>query len=124
MTDVVATGYERLEVYRRGMRLMREMHRLVSRFPAHERYGLQDQIRRASKSIPANIAEGYAKRASGKEFARALTVSLGSANEMEVHLKIARDLEYIGTSQAREWIDEYVIVGKQLRRLIAYWRTH
>lgn len=80
-------------------------------------------MRRAAKSIPTNIAEGYAKKRSAREFKSFLTISMGSANEMIVHLKIALELEYISKEEHKYFATEYEIVAKQLNRLIASWRT-
>jgi four helix bundle protein len=84
-----AKGYEDLEVFQRSVRLLRPVHDLVLRFPDYEKYDLANQIRRATKSVPANIAEGYGRRRSVKEFVRHLTIAMSSANEVEVHVRIA-----------------------------------
>ena len=86
-------GYVDLDVYQRSMRLMKRVHALVRSFPDYEKYDPADQMRRASKSIAANIAEGYARRAAPKEFARSLRIALGSANEMESHIRTALQLD-------------------------------
>ena len=105
------------------MKLIPGVHKIADGLPNREQRDLASQIRRAAKSIPANIAEGFARRASGKEFKRYLTIAMGSANELEVHLKIAANLGYITEEVSSEFKDEYVIVGKQLNRLIATWQT-
>jgi len=116
-------GFEDLEVYRRSMALLKPVHDLVLTFPDYEKYDLASQIRRACKSIPANIAEGYARRRSAKEFCSFLAVAMGSANEMEVHLRIARELEYLSEQRYDELTREYQTIGKQLSQLIKYWRS-
>jgi four helix bundle protein len=115
-------SYEDIEAYQRAMKLVVEMHDLVKRLPSEERYDLGAQIRRGAKSIPANIAEGCAKRSSVKEFKKYLRIAMASANEMEVHLKIAAQLGYLSQAKAEPLVQEYVIVGKQLNRLITVWR--
>ena len=105
------------------MALQRPIHALVLRFPDYERFDLANQIRRACKSIPTNIVEGYARRRSPKEFCSFLAISTGSANEMEVHLKIAHELGYVTEEEFKHFIEEYQIIGKQLTRLIQYWRS-
>jgi four helix bundle protein len=112
-----ATGYEKLEVYRRAMALVPKVQNLIRSLPSSERYAMASQIRRASRSVPANIAEGYAKRRSAKEFCAYLTTAMGSANEMQVHLKIASELGYL--QDGNELFD---VVGRQLNKLIASWR--
>jgi len=99
------------------------MHDLARQFPDYEKFGLADQLRRAAKSVPTNIAEGYAKKRSAREFKSFLTIAMGSANEMIVHLKIARELEYITPEQYEHFAREYEVVARQLNRLIAAWRT-
>ena len=116
-------SYEDLEVYQRAMEMLPVVHRLALTFPDFEKYDLANQIRRASKSVPANIAEGYAKKRSPKEFQAFLTNAMGSAAEMEVHLKIARKLEYLSQEECNQIIGEYEIIGKQLYRLIEHWRS-
>ena len=116
-------GYEDLEVYRRGLALQKPVHTLVLRFPDYEKYDLANQMRRACKSIPTNIVEGYARRRSPKEFCSYLALSVGSANEMEVHFKIAKELDYVSEDEYVHFLEEYQIIGKQLTRLIQYWRS-
>ena len=88
-------GYENLEVYRLSYRLAREIYSITKKFPQSEIYGITNQMRRASLSIPMNIAESYAKRESQAEFKRFLMMSIGSANEMSVLIDFSKDLEYI-----------------------------
>src|SRR5438309_6948950 len=91
-----ANRVEDLEVFRRAYRLSLEVHRASLDFPRIEQFALADQVRRASKSICANIAEGFGKqRQSRVEFRRFLTMALGSADEMQVWSLYCRDLEYI-----------------------------
>ncbi len=99
------------------------VHQLVLGFPEYERYGLTDQIRRASKSIPANIAEGYGRRSSSREFKRYLSMALGSANEMIVHLEITQALGYAEKEACLRLIEHYTTIGKMLFRLSENWRT-
>ncbi len=118
------TSYRDLEVYQRSMKVLIEVHKLALRFPEYERYALADQVRRASKSVPTNIAEGYGRRKSAKEFKHYLSMALGSANEMVVHLEISRMLEYTEADQCNMLIEEYTVVCKMLYRLIENWRTY
>jgi len=104
------------------MALVVDVHQLVRRLPATERRALASQMTRASRSVPTNIAEGYAKRRSAKEFCAYLTTAMGSANEMEVHLKIAADCGYLEAPEYDTMAAQYSTVGKQLNRLIAAWQ--
>jgi four helix bundle protein len=91
-----AGGFEDLKVFKLAHRLALEVHRASLGFPAVEQYGLADQVRRASKSICANIAEGVGKQAgSPAECGRFLAMALGSADEMRVWLRFCLDLGYI-----------------------------
>ena len=115
-------SYEDIEAYQRAMKLIAAMHAIVKTLPGYEKYDLAAQMRRASKSVPANIAEGYARRQSTKEFKNYLRMAMASANEMEVHLKIAGELGYLSREQVAEYANEYNIIGRQLNRLSTTWR--
>jgi four helix bundle protein len=115
-------SHKELRAYQLAMDLLVRVHRLIDRLPREERYELGSQMRRASRSIPANIAEGFAKRQSTEEFQHYMRTAMGSANEMETHLRIAAQLGYIVEPKLRELIDGYDHVGRQLNRLIATWR--
>ena len=94
MTD--PGSFEDLEVFKRAYRLSLEVHRASLDFPAIEQRALADQVRRASKSICANLAEGHAKwHRSPVEFARYVRIALDSADEMRVWSRYCLDLGYI-----------------------------
>jgi four helix bundle protein len=116
-------SFRDLEVYKESYELAVIVNKEVLKLPDFERFDLVSQLRRASKSIPANIAEGYAKRVSSKEFLKHLTIALGSANEMEVHLELTKDLNYWGEAFSDELIDRYQVLGKKLNKLIKNWKT-
>ena len=117
-----ARGYRDLEVFQRSIDALVRIHAMTATLPDIERFELASQLRRASKSIPANIAEGYAKRRSPKEFVSYLTTALGSANEVEVHLEIACRLGYVIEEAQLELQEEYGIIGRQLAALIRSWQ--
>jgi four helix bundle protein len=113
----VAT-FEDFEVFRRAYRISLDVHRASLAFPAVEQYGLADQIRRASKSICGNIAEGFGKRRrSTAEFKRYLLMAIGSADEMQVWLRYCSDLEYVDRKVCAIWRDEYRQIAKMLQGL-------
>lgn len=122
-TKVGPQGYRDLDVYQRSLDALVRVHAVAAALPAIERYELAAQLRRASKSVPANIAEGYAKRRSAKEFVAFLTTALGSANEIEVHVEIARRLDYITADTQQEVQETYSVIGRQLAGLINSWKT-
>ncbi|MCL4419778.1 four helix bundle protein [Patescibacteria group bacterium] len=112
-----------LEVYQESYKLMVLAHSAVKNFPVYERNDLASQIRRASKSCPANIAEGWAKRRFEKEFKHHLDSAIGSANEMEVHIETARDLGYWQKNFCEDLLNRYQKLGGKLTNLQRNWKT-
>jgi four helix bundle protein len=84
--------HKELDVWKESMLLAKEAYLLTKSFPKEELYGITSQIRRASVSVPSNIAEGAARN-SDKEFIQFLYISLGSLSELETQLLLSRDLE-------------------------------
>ena len=110
--------FEELEVFQRAYKISLEVHRLSLTWPREEQYGFGEQVRRASKSICANIAEGFGKQsASGREFRRYLTIAVGSADEMRVWCRYCLDLDYIDEPRWRLWSNEYREIAKMLQGL-------
>ena len=119
MKSRVALSFEDLEVFQKAYRVSLEIHRCAAQFPAAERYGLTSQMYRASRSICANIAEGFGKqRQSRAEFKRFLMMALGSADEMRVWLRYCKDLDLIEARQWQEWRDSYQEIARMLQALI------
>jgi four helix bundle protein len=87
-------NHKELDVWKESMLLAKEVYLLTKGFPKEELYGITSQIRRASVSVPSNIAEGAA-RSSDKEFIQFLYISLGSISELETQLLLSRDLGFI-----------------------------
>jgi four helix bundle protein len=83
------------------MMLVTEIYHISKNFPADEKFGLTNQIRRASVSIPSNIAEGAARQ-TNKEFVQFLYIALGSCAEVETQLMIAQNLQYHNSSNILE----------------------
>jgi four helix bundle protein len=83
--------YRKLRVWKESHQLALDVYRATGTLPKEERYGLGAQLRRAAASIPSNLAEGCG-RDSQKEFAHFLQVAIGSANELEYQILLARDL--------------------------------
>ena len=115
-------SHEDLDAYKLSMDLLVRIHQLCKRLPPEEKYELTSQMRRASKSIPANIAEGFSKRASVNEFKQYMRMAMASANEMETHLRIAGRLSYLEGPGLDELADGYNHVGRQLNLLISNWK--
>jgi four helix bundle protein len=109
---------EDLEVFQRAYRLSLEVHRASLEFPRIEQWALADQVRRASKSICANLAEGFGRqRLSKPEFRRFVMMALGSADEMQVWTIYCRDLGYIDERTADRWRGEYREIARMLTGL-------
>jgi four helix bundle protein len=117
--------FEDLEVLQRAYRISLDLHRVSLQFPKIEQFGgLADQMRRASKSICGNIAEGFGKqRRSNVEFKRYLLMAICSADEMQVWLRYCADLEYIDRKVCERWRDEYRQIARMLQSLHAKWRA-
>lgn len=99
---------------------------LVPRLPENEKYDLKDQLSRASKAIPAIIAEGYARKHHRKDWQKYIDNAIGEANEMIVHLSLAKDLypRLVDSKLCDELIETYNIIGKQLFRLGKSWNAN
>ena len=123
-TRGIIRSYEDLEAFQRAMALLKPVHKLALKFPEFERFDLTSQTRRASKSVPTNIAEGYGKRRSARHFKSYLESSIGSANEMVVHLQVAQCLEYVTQEETDPLIAEYRVVGRMLVRLMEKWQSY
>src|SRR5882762_292182 len=87
-------SYRDLVAWQKAMKFVTAIYEVTQRFPSEERYGLTNQLRRASVSVPSNIAEGQA-RFSQKEFHHFLSQARGSLVEIETQLLIARNLKYL-----------------------------
>jgi four helix bundle protein len=87
-------NFQKLEVWKKAHELTLTIYRLTAIFPTNERYGLTSQLKRASASIGANLAEGCG-RETDADFKRFVQMASGSACEVEYHLILARDLTLI-----------------------------
>ena len=110
---------EDLEVFARAYRVSLEVHRASLEVPRIEQFALADQIRPASKSICANLAEGFGRQQQSKpEFCRFLIMAIGSADEMQVWTMYCRDLGYIGADIAERWQGEYREIAREIARML------
>ena len=116
------SSFEDLEVFQRAYRVSLDLHKATLRFPKLEERVLADHIRRASKSICGNIAEGFGKqRRSSAEFKRYLLIAIGSADEMQVWLRYCADLGYVDRETCERWRDEYRQIARMLQGLYSSW---
>ncbi len=116
--SVDASAFEDLEVFKRAYRISLDVHKASLKFPAIEQRAMADQIRRASKSICANFAEGFARQGrSPADFRRYVMMAIGSSDEMRVWLRYCLDLGFIDEATWRNWRDEYQEISKMLQGL-------
>ena len=106
-----------LKVWEKAHRLTLAAYKATSTFPQHELFGLTSQLRRASVSIPANIAEGCG-RSGSPELARFLRIAFGSASELEYHIILSADLCYLNKSNSKHLIKQVTEVKRMLTSLI------
>src|ERR1700758_5146971 len=113
-------SFEDLEVFQRAYRLSLEIHHQSLKLPRIEQRVLADQLRRASKSICANVAEGYGRQKRTKaEFKRFLQMAIGSSDEMRVWVRYAFDLGYIDEIVWKRWRDQYQTITRMLQSLMS-----
>jgi four helix bundle protein len=109
-------SYRDLEVWQRSMTLAKRIYQITRNFPSDERFGLTNQLRRASVSVPSNLAEGQAPFGPG-EFARFISIAMGSVAEIETQLLLSADLGYVGSEASSQLLAELETTGKMLRGL-------
>ncbi|MDE3091624.1 MAG: four helix bundle protein [Chloroflexota bacterium] len=115
-------SYRDLDAYQRARNLIVPIHRLIAQLPPDERFGLCDQMRRASKSVVDNIVEGYSHIETPVKAKSFWRISMGSANEMIEHLEQVAMLQYAAMETVQPFTSEYTIVAKQLHKLIQNWK--
>jgi four helix bundle protein len=115
-------SYEDLEVWQLSMRLANEVEVLASRLPTREQYGLALQLRRASSSIPFNIAEGSARPT--LVYINHLRIALGSEAETKTQLKLAARMNFVTESEVQPLLDLASQIGRMLRGLVRSLKAH
>ena len=110
-------SYRELIVWQKAMDLVEMIYCLTRCFPNEELYGMTSQIRRASVSVPSNIAEGQGRRTTS-DFLRFLSIANGSLKEVETQVFIAQRLHYINEQQACEALDLTAEVGRLINGLM------
>jgi four helix bundle protein len=113
-TDHELKGYRDLKVYQLAYKLAMEIDHESKSFPKDERFSLTDQIRRSSRSVAGNIAEGFRKRQYPKMFVSKLADADGETAETQVWLDFARDCGYMPVKRRDELTKGYEEVGKML----------
>ncbi|MFZ0978863.1 MAG: four helix bundle protein [Candidatus Acidiferrales bacterium] len=114
--------YRDLEVFQESYAAALDVSKLAKRFPPFEQLELGRQIRRAARSIPANIVEGWAKRQSVAEFKRYLQVAVGSCDEVKMWLEMSKDEGYISQEIFETRTSRYNRIGAMLASLWKNWQ--
>jgi four helix bundle protein len=109
--------FRTLEVWKKAHELSLVIYRETRNFPREELFGLTSQVRRAATSISANIAEGCG-RGTDKDFSRFLQIAFGSVSELDSHLLLARDLEFLGEDRYGPLYERIVEIRRMLSALI------
>jgi four helix bundle protein len=109
-------NYRDLMVWEKAHELTLAVYKETNAFPKEERFGLTSQVRRASSSIPANLAEGCGRRSDG-EMGRFVQIAMGSGAELSYHLLLCRDLGILGPAEFSHLSSDLEEVMKMLSAL-------
>ena len=110
--------YRDLKVYQMAYQLALDIQKITKTFPIEEKYSLTDQIRRSSRSVPANLAEAWKKRRYEKAFISKLIDCAGEAGETEVWLPFSKDFGYLEETTYQDLIKRYDEVNRMLSGMI------
>ncbi len=111
-------GFRDLIVYQKSYKLAMEIFEITKTFPKEEKYSLVDQIKRSSRSVPANISEAWVKRKYPKSFVSKLLDSLAEESETEVWIDMSKDCKYIDDQLHNSLLERYQEVAKMLNSMI------
>ncbi|MFY9152263.1 MAG: four helix bundle protein [Prolixibacteraceae bacterium] len=119
-------SYKELDVYKLAYRLAIEVHKMTITLPKYELYEQGSQVRRSSKSIKDNIAEGFGRRRYKDEFVRFLIFAHASCDEAISQLTMINDLHF-ENNELNSLLEEYDILGAKINKFIQYvednWKT-
>jgi len=110
-------SFKELKVYQLAFESAREIFKISKKFPKEETYSLTDQVRRSSRSVCANIGEGYRKRLYPKHFTSKMTDADGEATETSIWLDFALDCEYITLETHTTLQNNYLEIGRMLNSM-------
>jgi four helix bundle protein len=110
-------NYRDLEVWKISHKLTLALYEASRKFPKEEMFGLTSQLRRAAISIGANLAEGCGRRTT-PEFARFIRIAMGSASELDYHLLLCRDFEFVSKEFYEQSFKELTRIRKMLSALL------
>ncbi len=112
-----ASDFRKLIVWQKSMDIVEEVYAMINTLPQVERFGLCDQMRRCSVSIPSNIAEGH-RRNSNKEFIHFISISRGSIAELQTQLLLCQRLKYANEIIILDLFDKLNEIDKMLSSLM------
>jgi len=110
-------NFKDLDVWKKGIEIVKNVYETTSTFPKREFYSLASQMQRCSISIPSNIAEGF-NRFHNKEYKQFLYIALGSCAELETQIEIAVELKYIDQQRKAFLLEKIDHECRMLRNLI------
>jgi four helix bundle protein len=111
-------GYRDLVVWKKAMDFVTDVYRFTAKYPAHEQFGIVQQMRRAAVSIPSNIAEGSG-RTSRAEYIRFMHIARGSLYELRTQIDISFNLNYLDEARNAAVIGDLLDVERMLKKLIS-----
>ena len=111
------SSYRELKVWQKSIDLAVRIYEVTQHFPSTEKFGIISQMRRASTSIPANIAEGQARRTTG-EFLQLLGIARGSLAELETFLNLSERLAYLSNESSLSLLSDCIEISKMLNALM------
>ncbi|MEM9831332.1 MAG: four helix bundle protein [Bacteroidota bacterium] len=117
-------SFKDLKVYQKAYAFAMEVFLITRKFPKEEIYSLSSQIIRSSRSVAANISEGWARRSYENVFKQFLITALGSASETQTWLDFAKDCQYISSEEHRRLSKEIDEIGKMITQLHKKWKNH
>ena len=109
-------NFKELKVWQKAYQLCLDLYSITKNFPNEEKYGLSSQMRRASISIPANIAEGYGRRTI-PDYVRCLYIAYGSTCELETQILLSKDLNYLNDNDQGILLEKTKEVEEIKRRI-------
>jgi four helix bundle protein len=116
-------AYRDLNVFRESYGLALEISRATRKFPPEEQFESARQLRRAARSIPANIVEGWAKRSAAAEFNRYLQIAIDWCDDCKLWLELSRDEGFLNAAEGSLLTNKFNVVGAMLRSLWKQWKN-
>ena len=116
MTEKIKS-FRDLDVWKKGIEIVKDVYKTVDGFPKQEFYGLSNQMQRCSVSIPSNIAEGF-NRFHNREYKQFLYIALGSCAELETQIEIAFELKYIDDAKKKAMLEKINHESRMITSLI------